>query len=119
MNDDQTFELIPVRRPAGMVRVQLSKADNGGMKTRAHWLLEGLNAYRSHRAGYCLTPKKAEVFTTLYKAGWQACRRIAAWDKRPVTFSRGDEKEVSLKEALRLTALETTQAGQPAAPAAL
>lgn len=103
MNEDQTFTLIPVRRPAGMVKVQLSKVDNGGMKTRAHWLLEGLNAYRSHRAGYCLTPRKANVFAILYNGGWSARRRIGAWDKSPVTFSRGDDKEMSLKDALRLT----------------
>ena len=90
-----------------MVKVQLSKADNGGMKTRAHWLLEGLNAYHSHRAGYCLTPKKAEVFTTLYNGGWQASLRIASWDKSPVTFSRGDIKNVNLAEALRITSSES------------
>jgi len=99
---EQTFTLIPVRRPAGMVKVQLSKADNGGMKTRAHWLLEGLNAYQSHRAGYCLTPKKAEAFTTLYAGGWHARRRIAAWDKSPATFNRGEDKDKTLREALRI-----------------
>ncbi len=103
MNDDQTFTIMPVKRPAGMIKVQLSKVGNGGMKTRAHWLLEGLNAYCSHRAGYCLTPKKAEAFAILFKGGWHARRRVAAWDKGPVTFSREDVKNVSLKEALRLT----------------
>lgn len=109
MTEDQTFTLIPVSRPAGMVKVQLSKADNGGMKTRAHWLLEGLNAYRSHRAGYCLNPKKAEAFATLYNGGWHARRRIAAYDKKPATFSRLDgEKDVTLKEALAI--MEGTKA---------
>lgn len=96
------FEIVPVRRPKGKVAVRLAPKTDGDMfKDRAVWLLEALGAYYSHRAGFCLSPQRAEVFSKLYRAGWSASWRLMASDKEPCTFSPPDgETKHTLKEAL-------------------
>jgi hypothetical protein len=100
------FEFIPVRRPKGMVKVQLAPKPEGHIfKDRAAWLLEALGAYYSHRAGHCLTPERAKAFSILYKGGWHATMRLAARDKTPYRFFLEDEngksgEKLTLKAAL-------------------
>lgn len=100
----RTITLIPLRRPKGKVQVQLGPKEDptDPYKDRAAWLLEGLNASYSHRAGYALSPARAEAFVRLYNGGWSASRRFLESDKTPVTFSPRCyiDKPHSLKEAL-------------------
>lgn len=98
------FTLVPVRRPKNMVSVRLApKTDGNIFKCQATWILEALGAYYSHRAGYCLSPKKAEYFTKLHTNGWSASFKLLVVDKRPHTFSPKDSDEkYTLKEAINL-----------------
>lgn len=97
----RTITLIPLRRPKGKVQVQLGPKEDPTdyFKDRAAWLLEGLNATYSHRAGYCLSPTRAETFVKLYNGGWGAPMRLFA-DSPKATFSLNDGPELTLKEAL-------------------
>lgn len=94
-----------------MVQIRLgAKRDPDDVfKGRAEWLLEALGAYRSHRAGYCLSPKRADIFVKLYKNGWHASRRLMTYwkymekDRTPYTFTRhGIDGNLPLKKALEL-----------------
>lgn len=107
----RTITLVPVRRPAGKVQVNLSPKEPGEMfKDRADWLLEGLNASYSRRMGYCLSPRRAEMFVKLYEAGFWASRRLLA-SSGPATFSLAQGPEMTLKEAL--AACETPKQTEP------
>ena len=107
------FTIIPIRRPAGKVKIQFDPKDKDDIfKDRAVWLLEALGAYYSHRAGYCLSPKRAEIFEKLYRGGWDVSRKIAAWDKKKYEFWLEDGPKMNLKEVLRLTSLNMYEKGK-------
>lgn len=83
------FTLVPLRHPAGRVKMQLApKADAGDIfKDRAGWLLDALGARYTHRTGSHLSPARAEAFNLLYRAGFHGMRRLTASDKRTPTYS--------------------------------
>jgi len=98
----RSITLVPLRRPRNKVQIILGPKEDPAdcFKDRAAWLLEGLNAYHSHRHGYCLSPQRAEAFQRLYNAGFHASRRLFIKSKTPITFYQQNGPELSLKEAL-------------------
>jgi hypothetical protein len=100
-HDGVRYSCSLARYGKGMV-LALERENPDGWKDRASWLAEGLNGRwaRGHQPGWRMSPTRATQWLKLYLGGYTANVPMFKSADKPVTFSRGDGPNMTLKEAL-------------------
>lgn len=93
------FTVSPARYAKGKMLVRVHDSHDG-LKGRASYLCDALNARYTHReGGYILSPAAAEKLIALYDAGYDGCLRFSR--STPAEVRIGYGPKLSIVDALK------------------